>query len=287
MRERGAMPDGAKLCVVGAMSTDVGRVREHNEDAAIFVAPAEGSSEEAAGVLALIADGMGGRAAGEVASALAAQIVWRAVYAAGADAPQALPKAFVDANRAIRDYGVANPEAHGLGATCTAILIRDARLWLVHVGDSRAYLRRDGVLQQLSQDHTLLAQLVRDGVITAAEAETSPGANYLLHALGARAEIAPNLCARKTDLREGDMVLLCSDGLHSFVRDEEIAAAIDVEDPQEACRKLVDLALKAGGRDNVTVGVFRLVDTNKALSLGWSPTARIVALGTASFPGDF
>ncbi|HEY8136204.1 MAG TPA: PP2C family serine/threonine-protein phosphatase [Methylocystis sp.] len=248
------------LRVVGAMLTDIGRVRLTNEDTVAFVAPAEGTPEENVGFLALVADGMGGHAAGEVASALAADVVRREVYASGEAAPRALLAAFESANRAILDYSAANPETRGMGTTCTAILIRDDLLWLAHVGDSRAYLLRESALLQLSDDQTLHARLIRDGVMTPEQAQKSPGGNFILQALGARDRFEPTIFETGFELRLGDTVLLCSDGLHNLVTDADILEIIRANNPQEACRELIEKALAAGGVDNVSVGVFRIVD---------------------------
>jgi serine/threonine protein phosphatase PrpC len=188
--------DVKQLHVAGAMRTDVGRVRSANEDTVVFVAPAEGSPAGKKGYLALVvADGMGGHAAGEVASALAADVIRRTFYAADVSTPQALKSAFEAASQEIIDYGALNSDSSGMGTTCTAIAIRDNRLWLAHVGDSRAYLLRDGVLEQLSDDQTLHAQLIRDGVMTPAAAERSPGGNVILQALGTQKEISPTIWA--------------------------------------------------------------------------------------------
>jgi protein phosphatase len=252
------------LKVVGAMLTDIGRVRSTNEDTVAFVAPAGGTPEEKVGFLALVADGMGGHAAGEVASALAADVVRREVYSSDESPPRALLAAFESANRAILDYSAANPETRGMGTTCTAILIRGDLLWLAHVGDSRAYLLRESALLQLSDDQTLHARLIRDGVMTPDQAQKSPGGNFILQALGARDKFEPTIFETGLELRLGDAVLLCSDGLHNLVTDADILEIIRANNPQEACRELIEKALAAGGVDNVSVGVFRMVDADLA-----------------------
>jgi protein phosphatase len=253
--------DMQRLRIVGAMRTDVGRVRSANEDTVVFVAPAEGSAERKLGYLALVADGMGGHAAGEVASSLAAEVIRRIFYSADASPPQALNSAFAAANQVIFDHAALNSDFNGMGTTCTAIAIRDDRLWLAHVGDTRAYLLRDGALAQLSDDQTLHAQLVRDGVMTAEEAAKSPGGNIILQALGPRQAISPTIWAEGRPLRRGDIVVLCSDGLYDLVDDDDMARIISGRDPQEACRELIERALAGGGHDNISVGVFRIVDT--------------------------
>jgi protein phosphatase len=274
-----------RLQVIGAMLTHVGRVRSINEDTVAFVVPMEGSPDKEMGSLALVADGMGGHAAGEVASALAADVVRRVVYSADGSVPHALRTAFEAANRAIRDYSAANPETRGMGTTCTAIVIRRNILWLAHVGDSRAYLLRDGVFEQLSDDQTLHAQLIRDGVMSPEEAEKDPRRNFILQALGARDEITPTMPEQGWQLRAGDIVLLCSDGLYALVKDEEIAKIARESNPQEACQELIEKALSAGGLDNISVGVFQIVDAAPARKLEQASTKRIPIIQVDANPG--
>ncbi|MBM3563572.1 MAG: serine/threonine-protein phosphatase [Alphaproteobacteria bacterium] len=266
--------NGASWRVVGAMRTDVGRVRSLNEDTVVFVAPAGQDPEAKLGLLALVADGMGGHAAGEVASALAAEVVRRVYFSLDSPPSQALNTAFEAANRAIFDYAARNPECNGMGTTCTAIAVRDECLWLAHVGDSRAYILRDGELTQLSEDQTLHAQLVRDGVLTAEEAEKSPGGNVILQALGTRQEISPDLWSEGLRLRLGDRFILCSDGLSNLASDAEITAIVSRHSPRDACAALIDAALAAGGYDNISVGVFAVEDAPKH-SGGQAATQRI------------
>ncbi len=253
-----ALLDGTRLSCSGAMLSEIGRVRTSNEDTVVFVTPIEGEPGAEKGALALVADGMGGHAAGEVASALAAEIVRRIYFALDVSAPDALRRAFETANSAILDYSEAHPECRGMGTTCTALAIRDDMAWLAHVGDSRAYLLREGVLTQLSEDQSLHAQMIRDGLMTEKEAETHPGQNYILQALGTRTDVAPAIWNEGLPLYEGDVLLLCSDGLSNLISAVEIAQAASMPDPREACRTLVDMACEAGGYDNISAGVFHI-----------------------------
>lgn len=264
-----------RIRVVGAMRTDIGRLRSSNEDAVVFVAPAEDSPEAERGYFALVADGMGGHAAGEVASALAAEVVRRVFFSLDQPTPQALKTAFEAANRAIFEHAADHAECRGMGTTCTAIVIRDNRLWLAHVGDSRAYILRDGGLTQLSDDQTLHAQLVREGVLTPEEAERTPGGNVILQALGTRPDISPTLWTEGLPLRVGDAILLCSDGLSNLLSDVRIAEIASGRSPQEACERLVDAALEAGGYDNVSVGVFQLEERERRSCADQATTQRI------------
>jgi serine/threonine protein phosphatase PrpC len=247
---------GVKLRVHGAMLTDVGRVRSMNEDTVAFVAPGEQDPEAKLGFLALVADGMGGHAAGEVASALAAEVVRQVYYSVDSTPPLSLRTALETANRTLFDYAATNSDCKGMGTTCSVLVVRDDHLWLAHVGDSRAYILRNGELTQLSEDQTLHAQLVRDGIVTAEDAAASPGANVILQALGTRPEIAPTVWSEGLALAPGDRLILCSDGLFNLVTDIQIAEIAARKPPREACSALIDLALTAGGYDNISVGVF-------------------------------
>jgi protein phosphatase len=164
-----------------------------------------------------------------------------------------------------------------MGTTCTAILVRQNQLYLAHVGDSRAYLFRDGLLNQISDDQTLHAQLIRDGVMTAEEAAHSPGGNFILQALGAREAIAPTIYATGLPLLAGDRLMLCSDGLHGMVRNEDISTILATRIPSEACHLLIAAANAAGGHDNISVGVFDVDESKKPDRAAPAATRQIIA----------
>ncbi len=271
----------AGLRYVGAMLSDVGRVRQLNEDAVAFVVPPEGGSADARTGLMLVADGMGGHSAGEVASAIAAEVVRRCVFELEGGAADVLATAFTAANQAIFDYGTSHPECAGMGTTCTALAIRDDSIFLAHVGDSRAYLLRGGALRQLSEDQTLVAKMVREGAMTAEEAKTSEHSNVILQALGTSPQIAPELWREGVALAPGDTLIVSSDGLHGLVEDDVIAEIAGRMAPAEACQELVRRALDAGGHDNVSVGVFRAFAAATDAAAPDNDTRRIPAMDTA------
>jgi PPM family protein phosphatase len=242
--------------IAGAMLTDVGRVRSSNEDSVAFVIPSKNDPAASRGCLLLVADGMGGHATGEVASALAVEAVRRVYFSLQEPIPESLMIAFETANRTILEHGKSNPACRGMGTTCTALAIHDGQLWLAHVGDSRAYLLRGGNLTQLSADQTLHAQMIREGLMTEDESKTSGGGHVILQALGTGADILPAVWETGVPLIEGDTLVLCSDGLWNMVDDAAIAEIAARAAPQEACRNLIDAALEAGGYDNVSVGIF-------------------------------
>jgi protein phosphatase len=266
----------AGMEIIGAMRTDTGLVRSHNEDAVAWVTSHDDDAATNRGSLALVADGMGGHAAGEVASALAADVVRRLYYDLDGPIPQVLANAFAAANRAIIEYAQEHPECRGMGTTCTVLAFRDQQVWLAHIGDSRAYLLRDRHLTQLSEDQTLVAKLVSEGTITQAEADQSPMHNVILQALGTTANIKPMIGAKGLPLQSGDVLILCSDGVSNMVPDGKIAELASRLPPQEACDALIEAALAAGGHDNASLGVFSV--TAGAAPKRVEPTTRRIKL---------
>ena len=250
--------------------TDVGRVRTNNEDCFRIIAPLN---------LFVLADGMGGEAHGEIASALAVETVVKHCLDEEAN-PAAKVLGKVDpgwsaktkrlstavhlANKTICKSAEEHPEQRGMGATLTAAWIDRSKLSLAHVGDSRAYLLRGGSLLQLTRDHSLVAEQVRQGVITSAEAEESDMQSVLLRALGAQPEIEVD--AEEHVLFPRDVLMLCSDGLTRVVTEPEIAGVLQAEtDPTCGAEGLVSLANERGGPDNITVVIARMLkDSN-----GW------------------
>jgi serine/threonine protein phosphatase PrpC len=255
-RSRPKIAWGPPLPVVGTMLTHPGCVRELNEDAVAYVLPPADRHTASHGALALVADGMGGHAAGEVASRIAANTIRRLYYQKKGSPPAVLAACFTAANTAIQERSRSDPSCAGMGTTCTALAFQGNTVYLAHIGDSRAYLLRDGELRQISEDHSLVAQLVRDGAMTEEEAALSPERNVILRCLGTEREAKPSISGRGIPLRIGDAFLLCSDGLSDLVDDTVIAETVARLPPFEACRALVDAALAAGGTDNVSVGIF-------------------------------
>jgi serine/threonine protein phosphatase PrpC len=231
----------------GAVS-HVGLVREHNEDAG-FAGP----------YLQLVADGVGGAAAGEVAAATTTYVVTAlAMGRPDQDGAALLAEAVATAHRELQ-RGTRDDEARqGMATTLTAVLARGDEVTLVHVGDSRAYLLREGELDRLSTDQTLVQLLVDKGDLTPEQARTHPYRNVVLHSVNGDEPVQPAL--RDLDLLVGDRLLLCSDGLTDFVAESGIVRALATPDPDEAAHSLVELALAEGGRDNVTCLVADLRD---------------------------
>ena len=228
--------------------SDVGRQREANEDSYVLAAP-----------VFIVADGMGGARAGEVASRTAAE-----VFEGAADGPQDTPEQRLtrltqEANRRIFDLSQSDASRRGMGTTLTAAMVSPAGVSIGHVGDSRAYRLRDGSLEQLTHDHSLVAELERSGQLTAEAAEHHPQRSIITRALGPEADVEVDSHTHAT--RPGDVYLLCSDGLTSMVSDGEIESiARGSKALSEAAEGLVRAANQSGGRDNITVVLFRVDD---------------------------
>jgi PPM family protein phosphatase len=268
----GALP---AMQIIGAMRTDTGLVRALNEDTVAWIKPQDKAIAESRGSLALVADGMGGHAAGEIASALAADVIRRLYYDLEGPVPKVLATAFAAANRAILEYAAEHPECRGMGTTCTVLAFRDRKAWLAHIGDSRAYLLRGDELIQLSEDQTLVAKLVSDGTLTQEEADRSPMHNVILQALGTSQQLKPMIGASGLPLEFGDVLVLCSDGVCGLVPDAKIAEIAGRLAPQEACDALIAAALAAGGHDNASLGVFSVAAAAEAKPASEPTTRRI------------
>jgi protein phosphatase len=239
-----------------ASISDTGRVRQNNEDACGGFIPEDESERRRLGALFIVADGMGGHRGGEIASRLAVQTI-RSVYFSAADDDRraALLDAFAKANAAILSQSVADAALFGMGTTCTALAVHDGLAYLSHIGDTRAYLFREGRITQLTTDHSLVGEMVRSGMISDEDARTHPRRNVITRSLGIQEAVAADAPEAPAPVQRGDQFVLCSDGLTSFVSDGDIASALARGTPAQACRQLVDAANARGGRDNITVVV--------------------------------
>jgi len=230
--------------VTAAAATDVGLVREGNEDSYLTEGP-----------LFAVADGMGGHRGGEVASQLAVETLEKLFKEGAGD----LPDQVQEANRVVFERSVLDRKVAGMGTTLTAALVEGDRVRLAHVGDSRAYLLRDGTLRLLTEDHTLVHRMVSEGEISKEEAETHPQRSVLTRALGV--DTVVDVDDDSLQVRPGDRLLLCTDGLTSMVSEDEIEDVLrTVPDPQEAAQRLVRVANEAGGVDNTTVVILDFSD---------------------------
>ena len=230
--------------------TDTGRQRRENEDSAMAQAP-----------VFVVADGMGGARAGEVASQLAIETFEQGLPDAG-NGEERLAERVRDANRAIFDKASEEPELEGMGTTLTAAYLDDSHLSIAHVGDSRAYLFRDGELSRLTQDHSLVDELVRRGKLTEEQAAEHPQRSIITRALGIERDVEVDTWSYP--VRAGDVLLLCSDGLTSMISEDRVTDVLrSAPTLDRAASDLIAEANDAGGRDNITVVLFRLEDVGE------------------------
>jgi len=259
----GALPD-EPLRVVPRVKfvarSEIGHARENNEDKFDFYEPDEEPLLAARGSVYLVCDGMGGHNAGQIASELAAKQFLHAYYHLGGTAQEAARHAILQAHHYIAEMASKVPSRYGMGTTLTALILKQDEGILAHVGDSRCYRLREGVFEQLSRDHTLVARLVEQGVIPPEQARYHPQRNVIRQAVGVADPSEPLEPDIETfALQAGDLYLLCSDGLTDMVDDAEIEAILRDEPPTRAAWRLVDRALANGGRDNITVALVQIL----------------------------
>jgi serine/threonine protein phosphatase PrpC len=252
-----------------ASVTDVGRQRQSNEDAFFERSP-----------LFAVADGMGGARAGEVASRMAVEELG-SMDDSGSGAEQRLREVARGANRRIYEMAQSDSEHAGMGTTFTAVLVSGREVAVGHVGDSRLYRLRDGELEQLTDDHSLVEELVRQGKLSPEEAEVHPQRSIITRALGPEADVQVDTFTHTA--RDGDVYLLCSDGLSGMVSDEEMARIVgEASSLDDAARALVDAANENGGKDNITAVLFRVAEDE-----GAEPDSETPAEGSAAVaPAD-
>jgi protein phosphatase len=246
------------LSVSASLVTDCGCVRQVNEDCCRAVMPSDRALLDQKGVLVVVADGMGGHLAGEVASRIAVETVARTYYASDDHPAAALAAALHEANGVIYRFSVTREELNGMGTTCTALAIQRGVAHSAHVGDSRLYLIRSNSIYQLTEDHSVVKELIKQGALRPEAARTYPGRHIILRALGSRSTIEVATWDQPLPVRPGDSFVLCSDGLHNSVTDEEIRVAAESQEAPAACEALVAVARERGGHDNITVAIARV-----------------------------
>jgi PPM family protein phosphatase len=245
------------VSVAAFQLTDTGKVRSENQDFAIMTTPDE-ERASGKGRLMVVADGMGGHRGGATASRLASTTI-RDRYLASEedDVPAALLRALESANAAVFAESQANPDLRGMGTTCSALVVKDGIGYVGHIGDSRIYRIRRGEIEQLTQDHSLVASMVREGLLTSDEAEVHPRRNVLQRSMGVAAEVEIDISEPFAVLAD-DIFVLCSDGLHGLVKEAEMVEVTRLP-LDDAAREFVRRALDRGAPDNVTVIVSRIV----------------------------
>jgi PPM family protein phosphatase len=239
-----------------AHRTDTGHERKENQDAVCYIC-----DERFGHHLLIVADGMGGAACGQVASQLAVQTIRQCFFSQtqpDLSINDRLYFAIIEANRMVLQRATRDRQCRGMGSTCAVLLLADEHAHLAHAGDSRIYLIRKGEIRQLTRDHSRAQRMLDDGLITEEEAFDHPERNWLDRALGLREEIKPDVRSEPIIMQEGDIFLLCTDGLTGLVRDEEIFRVTINAQVEDACEALIALANKRGGDDNITVAIARL-----------------------------
>lgn len=251
-----AQPSRHRARLLIGARTDLGKVRENNEDKFEFFLPSSPAVLARKGHIIAVSDGMGGHAAGQIAAELALKQFIRSYYSQNhADVESALRTAVQEANATVHS-AASIPGREGMGCTLTAAAVRGQQAWIAQVGDSRGYLYRGGGLQRLTEDHSWVGEQVRLGVMEEEEAEMSPFRNVITRAMGTHPQVEPDIYP--LGLQEGDVLMLCSDGLSGVVRQDQMQAVLSSGGPAESCQELVEMALDGGGPDNATVLIARV-----------------------------
>lgn len=256
-------------CVIGLCS-DVGCVREGNEDNARAIVPEDGDVRKGGGVLVIVADGMGGHEGGEIASEMAVETACEKYYSApnSNQVSANLRAALESANHEIYKASRGGKGKRGMGTTGTALVLRGDKIFMAHAGDSRLYMLRGEMLYQLSEDHSAVMELVRQGLLTAAQARVHENKNLITRALGLHPNVEVDVWEEPMTAQSGDRYLLCSDGLSDLVEDEIIEEIATKNEPQQACEKLVEAAKARGGHDNITVLILEVRAAKNVSQIG-------------------
>jgi protein phosphatase len=260
--DRAEKARGVNLVTMFGARTDLGRIRENNEDKFDFYQPEDEEILASKGAFYAVADGMGGHSAGQIASELALKTAIKAYYSDGSlIVTESLRAAVQQANALIFDTARAVPDRAGMGTTITAIVVRGEDVYIAQVGDSRCYRVRDGKISQLTEDHSWVAEQVKRGAMTESEAMMSPFKNVITRSLGNAPNVDVDIYTE--ELQEGDEFLLCSDGLSNEINPDEMRDAMVKNAPSQAAFEMVDLALERGGRDNTTALVLAVREIEK------------------------
>jgi serine/threonine protein phosphatase PrpC len=260
--------------------TDVGRRRERNQDNVTHLVPDDPELFTKRGALFVVCDGMGGHAAGEIASEIGVRTIREEYFQpSDDDALQALDRAVRAANTAIYEHAHEHLAHSGMGTTCVAVVLMGGRGYFVNIGDSRGYIVRDGKMRQITHDHSWVAEQVRAGVLTEDQARTHTHRNVITRSLGTQPEVAADLFIET--IHPGDRILLCSDGLHGYVQEETIKSTVLEHEPETGVRQLIDLANANGGPDNITAVLVTVLDAPAAVD-----TVTLPAIKPAPRSGD-
>jgi len=260
MNQHTTFSKGHALHLRVAGHSETGRLRDHNADAFALYNLSDPERTERFGSLYLLADGIGSHDGGKIASSIAIEMIPAVYYDQNdGDAPlRRLQQAFFAAHKRIQEFAVLHPEYAEMATTCTAVVVRGSRIWIAHIGDSRAYLvhaksQARPTIARLTTDHSMAASQVRAGELSPEQLRHSSGRDIFLRALGNSEENNPFPDFTMRDVRAGDVLVLCSDGLWSALTEEQLAHIVSTRPSQQACEELVRLANKAGGDENISV----------------------------------
>ncbi|MFI5174908.1 MAG: Stp1/IreP family PP2C-type Ser/Thr phosphatase [Terriglobia bacterium] len=249
--------------ILVAHASHIGMHRRENQDSLNYVDPEGKRLKKALGCLLMVADGMGGAAGGKIASEMAVSIIPSVYFQYTVDPLESLKLAFESANTEIFHRSQSDPTLRGMGTTVTAVAFIDGRYISAHIGDTRLYRLREHTFERLTADHSMVAQMVREGLIQEEDARHHPHRNVLLRSMGIQENLVVDFQSDR--IKTDDLYVLCTDGLHGLVEDPEIAALVDENPPDRACELLVNLANDRGGYDNITVQIAKIEST------GWLP----------------
>jgi protein phosphatase len=250
-------PAPNRFSVSVAAQSDIGCVRNENQDTVYLDNPAPDHPDAPRGVLAIVADGMGGHLGGAVASRVAVDVLSEHMRQAAADEHPllSLESGIAAANAEVHRRAQTDPSLARMGTTLSALLIRGGNAFVAHAGDTRIFRRRNGRIEQVTTDDTMVSKLLREGFITASEAASHPDRGLVMRAVGINAELQASVFEVHGAVELGDIFALCSDGLHDLVSLEEISETIAKYEPTSACERLILLAKERGGPDNVSISV--------------------------------
>lgn len=258
-----------------SLQTDPGRVRANNEDRGLYKRPSDPELSAAKGTLVIVADGMGGASAGEVASEMAVRLIPDLYFTSPQSPAVALKDALESASREIYQTAQTEVELRGMGTTCVAVAVRMPEIFLAYVGDSRLYLLRGENIYQLTEDHSVVFEMVRKGLLTRDQARHHEERNVLSMSMGGRPEVNVSFWEKPMIARSGDRLLICSDGLHDLVGDAEIQAIMADGPPDAVVRNLIAAANQNGGIDNITAALICVRAKEKPVETDFKATREI------------
>jgi serine/threonine protein phosphatase PrpC len=249
--------------VKAVVLSDLGNIRTNNEDVGMFYRIAEEDITREKGYLLIVADGMGGHKAGEVASKMATEIISQEYFKKNGNGSieKTLYKAFSTANRKIYELASSQKAYHGMGTTCSAFVVTGDAVYYAHVGDSRGYFLKNNLITRITEDHTYVQELVNKGEITTKEADTHPKRNILTNAMGTKPDLRIDTGKCAYSFENDDRLMLCSDGLYDYIHENELADILNNKPLQEAAEYMIREAKKRGGHDNITVVLAEKTET--------------------------